>query len=371
MNKARWIVLLLWCWGHLLAMEEWAPAPNPPRLAFPKDHGSHPQQKIEWWYFTGNLSDEAGKGYGYQLTFFRIGVDPKPVNPSAWTVRDLHMAHFAVTDLATGRYYSAQRLERAGPGLSGAAQDQLHVWNGTWSAKMNEEGSIQLQAATYGKAEDFALELDLRAARPMLLHGEQGYSRKGVQPGNASIYYSYTRLASTGKLRIGSQERKVSGQSWMDHEYGTSFLEPGQTGWDWFSLQLSDGSDLMLFQIRQANPAVPPMLSGTLLEPDGSVVSLGPQDFKLTSSQPWKSPHTGANYPLKWELAIPKSQLELTVTTTVSDQEMRGEQAGPSYWEGAVQASGMRLGKSITGKGYLEMTGYTGGSMRQFFKVGE
>lgn len=343
---------------------DWKQAPQDHVLTFPKDHGSHPDQKIEWWYFTGNLATEEGNALGYQLTFFRIGTDPAPKNPSTWTVRNLHMAHFAISDLTEKRYYSAQRLGRAGPSLAGAALDRLFTWNGTWKAEMTTNGAIQLAA----DSKDFGLNLHLVSERPIVAHGENGYSRKGQQPGNASIYYSFTRLKSTGTVTISGKPHKVSGLSWMDHEFGTSFLEPGQVGWDWFSLQLNDGSDLMLFQIRQLDPKAPPAMSGTLILPDGKVIHLKPEDFKLDGSKPWKSDTTGAAYPLHWKIHLPNHALSLTTTTVLPDQEMRSAKAGPTYWEGAVVAEGTHQEKAVTGKGYLEMTGYSGASMSSFFR---
>ena len=355
----KWMLLLILA-SRILAAD-WQPTPQNYALTFPKDHGSHSAQKIEWWYFTGNLQAADGHLFGYQLTFFRIGTDPQPANPSAWTVRDLHMAHFAVSDLSGGKYFHQQRLNRAGPGLSGADLERLAVWNGPWRAEMKDANQISLQANDPA----FEINLTLAVAQPPVLHGDRGYSRKGVTAGNASIYYSLTRLGSSGTLRIGGQTFAVTGQSWMDHEFGSSFLEPGQVGWDWFSLQLDDGSDLMLFQIRQALGS--PAMSGTLVKPDGTVEVLTRDHFKLGHSDPWKSPATGAQNPLKWTVSLPQHHLELKVSTLLSDQEMISSKGGPSYWEGAVVAEGVQNDQPIRGRGYLEMTGYSGAAMRSFF----
>ena len=361
------ILCFLLMLGLLVHSAEWQQAPQGHVLTFPKDHGSHAGQKIEWWYFTGNLIDSSNHAFGYQLTFFRIGTDPKPENPSTWTVRDLHMAHFAISDVSGGKYYCAQRLGRSGPGLAGALEDRLRAWNGTWTAEMTGENQIKLSATAEDGKVPFGLQLDMNSTRPIVAHGEGGYSRKGQQPGNASIYYSFTRLKSQGAITLGKERFDVTGLSWMDHEFGTSFLEPGQIGWDWFSLQLDDGSDLMLFQIRQLNSAVPPSMSGTLVSPQGQVTNLRPGDFKLESSDPWKSPVTTAAYPLKWNISVPTANLTLTTTTKLKEQEMHSPKAGPSYWEGAIEATGTLDGKPINGRGYLEMTGYAGASMRSFF----
>jgi predicted secreted hydrolase len=360
------LFVVLFLAGLSLAEPRWEQAPLGYGVALPKDHGAHAQQRIEWWYFTGNLRTEDGRELGYQLTFFRIGVQVEPVNPSPWAVRDLHMVHFAVSDLAGGKYYSAQRLDRSGPGLCGAAADGLHVWHEQWVAEALPDGSIRLAADEPG----FALELNLALAGPLLLHGEAGYSKKGSQEGNASIYYSLTRLKSTGRVRLGSAWQAVTGLSWMDHEFGTSFLEKGQKGWDWFSLHLDDGSDVMLFQLRQEAAGGVQHSAGTLRRADGRVVSLRSGEFSLTSSQPWKSAVTGAEYPLEWKISIPSQKLTLTATTPLREQEMAGK-GGPSYWEGAIRATGAVGTAAVKGSGYLEMTGYGGQGMGQFFAMPE
>jgi predicted secreted hydrolase len=377
MNSAiasLFLFLLFIVHGHAQA---WQQAQVDYELKFPEDHGSHPNQRIEWWYFTGNVATADGHAFGYQLTFFRIGTEMEPANPSVWAVRDLHMAHFAVSDLTTGKYYCSQRLGRSGPGLAGIEGGNggetppllVRIWNGPWQAEFKQD-TISLSASGQHGGQDFTLSLNLATSRPLVKHGVNGYSRKGQQPGNASIYYSFTRLPTQGTLEIGQEKFSVIGSSWMDHEFGTSFLEAGQVGWDWFALQLDDGSDLMLFQIRNVLPLVPPNLSGTLISPNGNVTKLAASDIKLTSSQPWKSPATGGQYPLQWEIELPQQQGKLQVTTKLKAQEMHGAQAGPSYWEGAVEAAGQLGGKAVRGKGYLEMTGYSGG-MAAFFSMGK
>ena len=233
-------------------------------LVFPRDHAAHPDYRIEWWYYTGNLEAAGGRRFGYQVTFFRAGVDRRPVNPSRWAVRDLHMAHLAVTDVARGEHHVAERLNRAGVGWAGADPETLHVWNDGWSLTL-EEGAHRLVAAS----DDGRLTVDLRLepAAPPVLHGDGGYSRKGDEPGNASHYYSLTRLPTTGHLTVGGRSFDVAGASWMDHEFGSSFLEPAQAGWDWFSIQLDDGTDLMLYTMRRLDGSADPWSSGTVVTP--------------------------------------------------------------------------------------------------------
>jgi predicted secreted hydrolase len=232
---------------------------------------------------------------------------------------------------------------------------------------MQPDGSIRLRAMDAA----FALDLVLKSVKPPLLHGEQGYSRKGAMPGNASIYYSLTDLESTGSISTGEGKFAItSGQSWMDHEFGTSFLEIGQQGWDWFSLHLGDGSDLMLFQIRRRDGSTDPSASGTLRLKSGEVMALRQGDFTLTPGKIWVSPETGAKYPVEWQVEIPKRQLKLNIGTPLASQEMTTRQGvGPSYWEGAVDAEGTAAGQAVLGRGYLEMTGYNNQAMTQFFSL--
>ena len=224
--------------------ETWRQARPGYRFHFPRDHASHPEYRIEWWYYTGNLADSNSRRFGFQLTFFRVGVRPRPENPSRWAVRDLFMAHLALSDLETGRFHFDERLNRAGPGWAGASAETYRVWNGTWEARLGRDGRHRLRAGD----ETFGIALELEAGRGPLLHGQAGLSQKGAREGNASHYYSLTRMPTRGRIRIDSREFEVAGLSWMDHEFGTSFLEPEQIGWDWFALQLDSGQDLMLFQ---------------------------------------------------------------------------------------------------------------------------
>jgi predicted secreted hydrolase len=343
----------------------WRSASRHDTLTLPRDHGSHPDYKIEWWYYTGNLTTASGRRFGYQLTFFRVGVDREPINPSRWTVRDLYMAHFAVTDIEEGRHRFAERLNRAGIGWAGAATGRLEVWNEDWRASVDPSGRHVLAAADGS----MRLALQLDPGTRWTRQGEDGYSRKGATAGNASLYYSLTRMNTRGAIEIDGVRHEVSGLSWMDHEFGTSFLEPGQQGWDWFSLQFDDGSDLMMFQLRTSSGAPDPYSSGTLVRPDGSSVRLGPGDFTLTPGRRWRSPESGASYPVEWQVALPGRELGFEVTTEVPAQELRtGRSTGVTYWEGSVRARGRAGGRSIEGRGYLEMTGYAGVQMSEVLR---
>jgi predicted secreted hydrolase len=331
---------------------------------FPRDHASHPEYKLEWWYYTGNLATSAGQRFGYQLTFFRVGVDPKPTNPSVWAVRDLYMAHFAITDVSQGRYRFAERMNRSGVGWAGASTAEYHVWNQDWEAKLSDS-THQLRAAEG----EMTLSLELAEGKAPVVHGERGISQKGSQTGNASHYYSLTRMPTHGELRFGGKRHAVEGLSWMDHEFGTSFLEAEQIGWDWFSIQLEDGVDLMLFQLRRVDGSRDPRSGGTWVEVDRRVQTLRVGDFTLKPGEVWRSPESGGAYPVTWEVEIPKQNLILNVRSILPDQELRTERStGVNYWEGAVEVSGTREGRPIRGRGYLEMTGYSGRPISEKFR---
>ncbi len=342
--------------------QEWKPALPGYQYAFPRDHGQHPEHKIEWWYYTGNVATAEGRRFGYQLTFFRIGATPVPANVSPWALRDVWMAHFAVSDLMADKYHHADRLNRAGPGLAGAAEQR--VWNEDWQVLLSANGQMTLQAKDHG----FALNLSLMPGKPVVIHGRDGISQKGASAGNASHYYSHTRMPTQGRLTLNDQVYEVSGESWMDHEFGTSFLEKGTQGWDWFSAQLSDGSELMIFQLRGGSAG---SNAGTLILPSGQLIPLGSDLFSLVPGEVWKSP-TGASYPIRWKIEIPTQGISLECRAAMKNQEFQAEATpGLGYWEGAVDYTGVTKNKKITGKGYLEMTSYSGQSMSTWFGSGQ
>lgn len=339
---------------------EWKSAAPGRAIVLPADHASHPDYKLEWWYYTGNL-DAAGQRFGYQLTFFRIGLVPAPSNESRWAVRDLFMAHLAITDVTGRRYRFVERLNRAGPGWAGATTSGYRVWNEDWQAALDGEGRHHLVAA----ADGVSLDLQLEEARPPVLHGDRGYSRKGSASENASHYYSLTRMPTRGTITVDGRSFAVTGQSWMDHEFGTSFLEAGQVGWDWFSIQLNDGYDLMIFQMRRADGSIDPRSSGTLVGPDGTVTPITRErGFALEAGRVWSSKESGGRYPVAWRIRVPRSGLDLSVVAAFDDQELHlAQSSGVTYWEGAVDVSGRVDGRDVRGRGYLEMTGYAGPSM--------
>jgi predicted secreted hydrolase len=345
--------------------EGWREAAAGYPYAFPRDHASHSNFKIEWWYYTGNLETKTGRRFGYQLTFFRTGVTSQPANPSRWAVRDLYMAHFCISDLEQKAFHSFEKLNRAGLGWAGAESSFYRVWNESWQAEV--EGKDHLIKAD---SDNYQLDLRLSPEKAEVIHGENGISQKGPSPGNASHYLSLTRLRSTGNLTVGGETFAVTGLSWMDHEFGTSFLEEDQTGWDWFSIQLDDNRELMIFQIRRADGSIDARSSGTMIEANGRTVHIPFTGFALKpTGASWRSQSSGANYPTEWLIELPGFDLRLQVSAAFENQELRTtESTAVTYWEGSVTVDAVSGGRKISGRGYLEMTGYAGPNMGAVFQ---
>ncbi len=335
----------------------YALATEPRELVFPRDHGPHPDFKTEWWYFTGHLKDTAGRRFGYQLTFFRQAVAPgMSTRSSAWATRQLYLAHFALTDIDGGSFRAFEHFSRGAAGLAGAGESHpFQVWLEDWSVKSlgDEAFPVRLQA-TSTEGEPVALDLTLASTKPIVLHGQQGLSRKGVGEGNASYYYSLTRLSAHGRLTLGDRHLEVNGSSWLDREWSTSVLSKDQVGWDWFSLQLDDRRELMFFQLRLADGSVDPARHGTLIDSDGSTRSLHLADIEIAVLDSWNSAR-GITYPALWRLMVPSDQLDLILTPLFADQELN---VSFRYWEGAIGVSGTYAGQPIRGQGYVELVGY-------------
>jgi predicted secreted hydrolase len=325
-----------------------ARAEAPRSFAFPADHGPHPDYATEWWYLTGNLASTDGSRFGYQFTLFRIGLAPgEPADDASWRANQIYMGHFAISDIDGARHHSAQRLARAAAGLAGAQAEPLSVWLGPWSVKGHGQPfPLQVSADAGG----FAIDLEILAGdKPAVLQGERGLSRKSAAPGNASYYYSYTRLPTRGALRIGERTFAVRGDSWLDREWSSSALERDQAGWDWFALQLDDGRELMFYQLRYQDGRPHPFSSGVLVAADGHGLRLNAGDVTLTPQRYWEAPD-GARYPVAWRLRVPTQAIDLQVQAAFDQQLM---DHAVRYWEGAVTVAG-----SHAGRGYLEMTGY-------------
>jgi len=341
-----------------------ARAEGPLQFSFPQDHGPHPAFQTEWWYYTGNLQTSDGRRFGYQLTFFRRALLPPqrvPTRASAWATSQVYMAHFALSDIGGDNYQAFERLSRGAAGLAGAQGEPFHVWLEDWRVEQIEADplacatpcSYRLTAAQG----DIRLELRLKDLKGPVLQGDQGYSPKGPKPGQASYYYSLSRLDSNGTVEVGGQAYPVRGLSWMDHEFSTSALSREQVGWDWFSIQMDDESELMVFQIRRADGSIDPFSSGTLIRPDGTQIHLAREDFNLEVDANWRSEESGATYPAAWKLSVPSLDLRLQIEPQMANQELNLSYA---YWEGAVTVTGSRRGEKTVGNGYVELTGYSG-----------
>lgn len=311
-------------------------------LTFPRDHGSHPDAALEWWYYTGHLRDRATREYGFQLTFFRAG--------------DMHLAHFAWTDPARKTFRYEEKSHLGIPGIASAETGRLAVANEDWSAVLSGE-THRLHAAGRG----WRLDLTLRPSKPPVVHGENGISRKGAGTEEYSRYVSITRLAASGELFRDGRSEQLSGSAWFDHEWGTGALPEDAAGWDWFALQLDDGSDLMLYRIRGRDGRATPFSSGTFVTPDGKPGAITWRDVRLTSTGEWRSPKTRARYPSGWRLEIASLDLQGMIEPLLPDQELITERStGVNYWEGACRVSATLRGRAVAGRAYAELTGYAG-----------
>jgi predicted secreted hydrolase len=329
------------------------------QYTFPRDHGSHSTYRTEWWYYTGHLHARDGRSFGFELTFFRRGIPPEDVTtlPSKWSVKDLYLAHFAVTDINGKRFHFAEKLSREGLRKAGADESKLQVWIDDWRAEAATDVSgVHTLAASDGT---YALSLTLQPTKPLVAHGAAGISKKGKEVGQASHYYSFTRLTTNGTLTIDGESIDVTGLSWMDHEFGSGDLGADQVGWDWFSIQLEDHSELMLYRMRLKDGSSDLASSGTIVFPDGRSRHMDVTDFQIESSGTWTSTESKATYPAKWQLKFPSLDVVLDVTPLLADQELRTSRSSRvSYWEGAVAVTGTKQGRPIKGQGYVELTGY-------------
>lgn len=320
---------------------------------FPRDHGKHPDFQTEWWYFTGNVDAPDGSRWGFQLTFFRRGMVKAPLRNSRWAIRDLYPAHFAITDIKNKRFFHTEAISREGPGLAGAASDDLNVHLRDWRAYT--EGEIIHIAA---REDEYGINLAFSPEKPPILHGNAGYSRKGDSENQASYYYSFTRLKAQGTITYNGATCEVSGNAWMDHEFGSSILFPDQVGWDWFSLQMEDGSEIMLFHLRKRDGTVEKPF-GTYVPREGPSVDLAGKDIFIRPVGKWISPNTKAVYPSGWVIDVPDLDINLEAKPFLSDQELfDGKSTGIVYWEGSVEITGMKRGEYVSGRGYVELTGY-------------
>ena len=330
---------------------------------FPRDYFNHPEFRTEWWYYTGNLESADGRRFGYELTFFRHSAT-RDAAQNVWDIGDVWMAHFAMTDVNGRRFHHTERLNRTGPGLAGADANRGRVWNGNWSVQWQLDRGAPAGFSSkhlFAVAPTFAADLTMTSTKAAVVHGLNGVSQKSAGAGRASHYISLTRLETKGTLTVEGQRYQVRGMSWMDHEFFSHSLESNQSGWDWFSLQFDDGSELMLYRLRRKDGTVEPYSSGTYIDPSGQSRHLRLAEFELTPGKTWLSPETKAQYPVEWSIRVQPLGLALTLRTPVAPQELVGRsRTAPVYWEGAVDVEGTRNGSPVRGRGYLEMTGYAG-----------
>lgn len=324
-------------------------------FVFPGDHAAHPDYKTEWWYYTGHLKAEDGREFGYELTFFRSALDSEGLpKASDWSLKEMYPAHFAVSDIGKRRFFYTEKLNRGAAGIAGARTDVYSVWNELWFAELL--GKTHMLRAD---SPDYSIHLTLTPEKPPVVHGRDGVSQKSDCVGCASHYYSLTRLKTDGVLYVDGKPVVVSGQSWMDHEFGSNQLSKNQVGWDWFSIQLADGTELMLYLIRQQDGRPDANSSGTWVGADGRSVHLSQKDFTVTPLSRWKSPNSPGTYPMGWRVSVPSKGVALTLTPAFEGQELVTRQStGITYWEGATRVSGQSGDKPVGGEAYVEMTGY-------------
>ena len=346
------LALLMLLTAISLSAQEYKSALPGYKYEFPRDYFSHEEYQTEWWYYTGNVRGADGHRFGFELTFFRQGVS-RENSSNPWFVHDLWMAHLALSDVTGQHFYHEERLNRAGPGVAGVDEHAGLVWNGNWEARIHGH-----QDDLLGVGANFGLGLKLVSAKPPVIHGQNGISQKAQGTGHASHYFSLTRLLTSGSIDLDGKTYSVEGTSWMDHEFFTDSMAEDETGWDWLSLQLEDGAELMLYRLRHRDGSVDPYSSGTYLDAQGRTTFLPAQDFSMTpAGDNWTSLETRASYPERWHVSVPKLGMELEIKTPLRNQELVASY-GPSYWEGAVDISGQRDGGALRGVGYLEMTGY-------------
>ena len=336
-----------------------AEAPRP--FHFPEDHGPHPDFRTEWWYYTGNLEGPGGRRFAYQLTLFRNALAPqrpndlRPVSSDSaatWSTRQLYMGHLAVTDAEAGEHVAFERFSRGAAGLAGAQAEPFRVWLEDWQVQgLPGADSVAITA----RAGEYGLDLVLARTKPILLQGENGLDVKGPEPGNASYYFSMTRLRTAGTIIANGDAYRVAGWSWLDREWSTSALSEDLVGWDWFSLQLEDDIELMYYRLRRRDGTTSPYSSGAISDANGDVRILGADDARATVADTWTSRETGITYPSEWRLEVPSAEMVLDLEPLVADQEL---DVTVRYWEGAVRVRGTYEGRPVDGWGFVELTGY-------------
>jgi predicted secreted hydrolase len=342
------------------APDSWVPALPGYRYSFPSDYGAHESARNEWWYYTGNVRDARGRRFGFELTVFRFGVQHPMRDGSGWDINDLYFAHLALTDVNGKHFTSFDRVGRAALGDAGASTGHERAWVGNWRVQRRATGEHMVFAALPA----YGLDLRLIPEKRATINGHNGISRKGKCASCASHYYSFTRLRAGGVLRIAGRRYDVKGAAWGDHEWGSNELGPGVVGWDWFSIQLDGGTDIMLYRLRRGDGATVPESSGTLVRPNGASHYIPRSDFSIAATGVWESTHDGTRYPSGWLVALPRERARLSVTPLLDDQEFIATKSSRvAYWEGACDVRGTLDGKQVRGVGYTELTGYAPGGL--------
>jgi predicted secreted hydrolase len=328
-------------------------------VELPRDLYAHADAQTEWWYYTGHMQTASGRRFGFELVFFkrRTDLDRFGVVPLRLIANPLYLAHFALTDESRGRFRYEHRKSANGPfdapALTGAGRYFLRL--GDWTVR--EAHGLHLLRATLG--DDLVFEAALRPAKPAALNGREGVGVSFKDHGEASRYFSYTRMAAEGDITWHGETEHFTGEAWMDREFGTWRTTDNQKGWDWFSVQLSTGAELMVYHIRDAAGRPSGFSSGTYVDAEGKATHLSREDFELTPTEHWKSPHTGATYPSGWRLSVPRFAVDISVTPVLKDQEL--DTRGTTmivYWEGACTVSGRHGDSDATGRAYVELVGY-------------
>ena len=328
-------------------------ANKPIVFSFPQDHGAHESFKNEWWYFTGNLYDDTGRRFGYQLTFFRIALSPQEISRSSnWATNQVYMAHLAISDVENRKFHAFEKINRESMGLAGFDEDIFRVNVENWYIAAQDDGTFPWRL--YGVKEGIELSLTVEPSKEIILQGENGLSRKSLDGNNASYYYSITRLTTEGYIEINGTMYNVRGLSWLDREWSTSTLSEEQSGWDWFSLQFDNDTDLMYFQLRNKDGSVYPYNEGMIVKPDSSTIRLKTGDVKLKIRRYWQSP-LGGDYPVEWEAEIIPLGRTVILKAMFPEQELA---LSTRYWEGSINIYDMEDPTSIIGQGYIELTGY-------------
>jgi predicted secreted hydrolase len=338
--------------GFARAIEPWD-------WQFPQDFGPHPEFQTEWWYYTGNLATDEGRRFGFQFTIFRRAIEPQArVSDSEWRTNQVYMAHFTMTDVAGEQFYHAERFSRDSAGLAGSQIDPVYkVWLENWQVEALDPQAQRTRITT--RTDEVALDVTLEQVKRPALQGENGLSPKGPEPGNASYYYSLSRLLTEGIVAIGDETFEVTGNTWKDHEFSTRALPENALGWDWFGLIFDDGREMTIGRIRLADGSDRTYggtnSSALLIEGDGTERYVPAENFHMEELGTWESPHSGAVYPSGWRITITDTGtgevMNFTLTPLLEDQELYGN--GIVYWEGAVRIDG-----DVTGYGYAELTGY-------------